>query len=184
MIHRSMRRLLGLTLFCLGFAAPPVSAYRVDAGDWVLRPVAGASVNVLRLNVATRETPVAGMITGLDIDYGLQGPWGLSAGLRPVLAPDFIDMGAHLGAKYRWLQLDAPLLPYLGAGLALAAGVPLGYGDVHFNTGLRLAAGADYYVTRHFAVGFEVGTEISWLWTPLAAFELSQEALLGLSWRF
>ena len=183
MSGRVLRWLSGWVLG-LAFVSQPAQAYSVDTGDWVLRPVAGASVNVLRLDVATRETPTAGMITGLDLDYGLQGPWSLSAGLRPVFAPGFLDFGTHLGAKYRWIQLDAPLLPYLGAGATVAAGFPLGYGDVHWNTGIRLTAGADYFVTRHLAVSFELGTEMSWLWAPIGTFELSQEALLGLSWRF
>lgn len=182
MSRRVWRWLTGWVLGCV-LAAQPAAAYSVDTGDWVLRPVAGASVNVLRLDVATRETPTAGMITGVDLDYGLQGPWSLSAGLRPVLASGFLDFGTRLGAKYRWIQLDAPLLPYLGADATLATGFPLGYGDVHFNTGVRLAVGADYFVTRHLAVSFELGTELSWLWAPIGTAELSQEALLGLSWR-
>lgn len=168
----------------VGLCAGSASAYTVEAGDLLVRPVVGASVNVLRLDVATRATPPAGLLVGVDVDYAITGPWNVTAAFRPVLAPGFVDAGLMAGAKYRWVQLEAPFIPYASAGLTTALGFPLGYGDVHWNVGARVAAGVDYFVLRDLAVGFEVGGEASWLVTPLGAAELSADALLGITWRF
>lgn len=167
----------------VGLFAAPASAYSVQGGDVLVRPVVGASVNVLRLDVATRETPPFGMLLGVDVDYSFTGDWNVTAGLRPVLAPGFLDTGLLLGAKYRWVQLQAPFIPYASAALSTALGFPLGYGDVHVNAGGRVAVGVDYFVLRDLAVGLEVGAEASGLFTPIGALEVTTDALIGLTWR-
>ena len=154
------------------------------AGDFFVRPVIGARVNVLRLDVATRETPPAGMILGVDLDYAVLPEWAVAATLRPTLSPSFLDTQLGLGAKYRLLATQAPLIPYASLLATFAVGVPLVRGDPHVNLGARLAIGADYFVLRDVAVGVEVASGASWLATPLGAFEASAEALLGLTWRF
>ena len=60
-------RQLALIVLVLGVATA-ASAYTVEAGDMLLRPVAGASVNVLRFPAATRATPNGGMLLGLDAE--------------------------------------------------------------------------------------------------------------------
>ena len=149
-----------------------------------MRGVTGASVNVARLNVATKATPAAGMILGADLDWSFDGAWSLATSIRPVFSPGFVDVGVGIGAKYRVLQLEAPFIPFATAQVTSALGGPLGYGDTHFNLGLRLAGGVDYFVMRDLAVGVEIGTEASALLAPLPAAEWTTEALVGVTWRF
>lgn len=165
-------------------AAGEARAYTVKGGDFLIRPVVGASVNVLRLDVATRATPPAGLLVGVDADYAITGEWNVTGTLRPVLAPGFIDTQIGVGAKYRLLATEAPLIPYASLLGTFALGAPLKYGDAHLNLGARLALGADYFVMRDLAVGAEVSLEPSFLAVPLAALEVSAEALVGLTYRF
>lgn len=166
------------------FAAGSAGAYTVRSGDFLLRPVVGASVNVFRLDVATRATPPAGLLVGLEADYAITGEWNVSASLREVLAPGFLDTQLGVGAKYRLLATEAPLIPYASLLATFAFGAPLQYGDAHLNVGARLALGADYFVLRDLAIGAEVSLEPSFLAAPLPALEVTAEALAGLSYRF
>lgn len=159
------------------------SAYTVKPGDLLIRGVTGAGVNVARLNVATKATPPAGMVMGIDLDWSFDGDWSLATSLRPTLAPGFIDANVGVGAKYRVLSLDAPFIPFATAQLTTALGGPLGYGDVHWNVGGRLAGGVDYFVMRDLAVGLEIGSEVSALAVPLLAAEWTTEVLVGVTWR-
>lgn len=165
-------------------SAGEARAYTVQGGDLLIRPVVGASVNVLRLDVATRATPPAGLLVGIDADYAITGEWNVAATLRPVLAPGFVDTQLGVGAKYRLLATEAPLIPYASLLGTFALGAPLKYGDAHLNVGARLALGADYFVMRDLAVGAEVSFEPSFLAVPLAALEVTAEALVGLTYRF
>ena len=159
-------------------------AYTVNAGDVVVRAVTGASVNVARLDVATKATPPAGLLVGIDLDWSIDGNWALAASLRPVLSPGFVDCNLGLGAKYRVLQWEAPLIPYFMGQVTTAVGGPLGYGDMHFNLGGRVGTGIEYFVMRDLALSVEIGTEVSGLLTPLNAVEWSADALAGVSWRW
>jgi hypothetical protein len=163
--------------------AGPAQAYTVKGGDVLVKGITGASVNVARLDVATKATPPAGLALGADIDWSFDGAWSLAVSLRPVLSPGFVDGSVGVGARYRMLQLDAPFIPFAVAQVTTAVGGPLGYGDVHVNVGARLGAGVDYWVMRDLAVGVEIGTEGSALLTPLLAPEWSTDALIGITWR-
>lgn len=177
--------ILAASAIALGLsAAGGAHAYTVRDGDLLLRPVVGASVNVLRLDVATRATPPAGLLVGLDLDYAITGEWNVAASLREVLAPGFLDTQLGVGVKYRLLATEAPLIPYASLLATFAFGAPLKYGDAHLNVGGRLALGADYFVMRDLAVGAEVSLESSLLAVPLPALEVSAEALAGLTYRF
>jgi len=167
-----------------GLFASSASAYTVEAGNMLVRPVVGASINPLRLDVVTRATPPGGMLLGLDFDYSFDGAWNLTTALRPVASPGFLDVQAGAGVKYRVVQLEAPFIPYASAMLTGAVGGPFRIGAPHLNLGARLAMGIDYFVMRNLAIGIEAGVEGSALVMPLLAVEASTEALLGVSWRF
>jgi hypothetical protein len=167
----------------VALGATSASAYTVRPGDFLIRGVTGAGVNVARLNVATKATPPAGMIMGVDLDWSFDGEWSLATSLRPTLAPGFVDTNVGVGAKYRVLALDAPFIPFVMGQLTTALGGPLGYGDVHWNVGARLGGGVDYFVMRDLAGGVEIGSEGSLLAVPLLAPEWTTEVLLGVTWR-
>ncbi len=179
-----MNKVVVVVAAVFALAASDAGAYTVTAGDVLIRGVTGASVNVARLEVATKATPPAGLLLGADIDWSFDGPWAATASVRPVFAPGFVDVGIGVGARYRFLQLEAPFIPWASATLTTAVGGPLGYGDVHFNLGARVGGGIDYFVMRDLAVGVEIGTEVSALLTPLPAPEWTTEALVGVTWRW
>jgi hypothetical protein len=179
----SVRTALAAVVVVAALGAVDAAAYTVKPGDLLIKGVSGASVNVARLNVATKATPPAGMVVGADLDWSFDGNWALMTSLRPVLSPGFIDGNVGVGARYRALQLDAPLIPWASAQLTAAVGGPLGYGDVHVNVGARVGGGVDYFVTRDLAVGVEVATDVSGLFVPLPALEASTEMLLGVTFR-
>ncbi len=179
-----MNKFVVVVAAVFGFAATDAAAYTVSAGDVLIRGVTGASVNVARLEVVTKATPPAGLLLGADIDWSFDGPWSAVASVRPVFSPGFVDVGVGVGARYRFLQLEAPFIPWASASLTSAVGGPLGYGDVHFNLGARVGGGVDYFVMRDLAVGVEIGTELSALLTPLPAPEWTTEALVGVTWRW
>jgi hypothetical protein len=173
----SLRALVVAVVVALGLSSA-ASAYTVKPGDLLIR-----GVNVARLNVATKATPPAGMVMGVDLDWSFDGDWSLATSLRPTLSPGFVDANVGVGAKYRVLSLDAPFIPFATAQLTTALGGPLGYGDVHWNVGGRLAGGVDYFVMRDLAVGLEIGSEVSALAVPLLAAEWTTEVLVGVTWR-
>ena len=177
-----MRAFFGALALALTGAAP-AAAYTIEGGTFTLKPVVGAAVNVLRLDVATRETPPAALIAGLDLDYSLDGPWNLAITLRPEFSAGYIDGELGLGVKYRFTQLDAPFIPYLAAVATTSVGGPLGYGDVHFNLGARVSGGVDYFVIHDLAVGLEIGAEAGGVLTPIGAAEMTMSVLAGLTWK-
>jgi hypothetical protein len=172
--------LLGASLFGAG----PAAAYTVEPGDLLIRPVAGATVNVLRFPAATRATPQGGMVLGVDVDYVFDGPLAFTAAFRPALSPNYIDGNLGVGVKYRAVQLGAPFIPYASGMLTTAVGGPLGAGALHVNAGARVAGGVDYFVMRNLAVGLELAVEGSGLFVPVVQPEASAEILAGVSWRF
>src|SRR5262249_32343637 len=149
------------------------------AGDLLVRPVAGAAVNVVRFPAATRATPQGGVGMGVDVDYSFDGPLNFTGAFRPVFSPSFVSAHFGGGVKYRAVQLNAPFIPYASLMLTTAIGGPLGAGDVHWNLGGRLAGGVDYFVMRNFAVGAEMGVEVSGLLIPVVQPEATTEILAG-----
>jgi len=180
---RSRAALVVVAALIASFAGE-ARAYSVEGGNLLVRPLAGVALNVLRLDVATRATPPAGMLTGVDVDYSLDGAWNLAFAYRPALSPGFVDHGVGLGVKYRVVQLEAPFIPYVAGLASTSFGAPLGYGDLHVRLGARAAGGIDYFVLRNLALGLELGAELGGLVTPLPQLELTTTVLAGLTWKF
>jgi hypothetical protein len=171
-------------LISIGFQSFLAHGYSVDTGDVLVRPVVGAQVNVLRLDVATRETPMGAMLMGVDLDYSFTGDWNLTGTIRPGFSPGFVDATTGVGVKYRLVQLETPYIPYASGMLVGSIGGPLRFGAPHLNAGFRGAIGMDYFVMRNLAVGIEAAADSSILAWPMFWLEASTEVLLGVSWRF
>jgi hypothetical protein len=170
-------------VLCALLLAGGAHAYTVNPGDLLLRGVVGPSVNVIRLDVATKATPAAGLLFGIDFDYSFDGAWALTSSLRTTFSPGYLDANLGVGAKYRVLQLNAPFIPYASAMVVAAVGGPLGYGDIHLNGGVRAAGGVDYFVRKNLSVGLEIAAEGTVLVTPIVQPESSVEALVTVGWR-
>lgn len=159
-------------------------AYEFEPGDWFLRPIVGARINVIRFDTATRETPGAGMVIGAQGDYMVDISWGVSGELRSVFSPGFVSLGLSGGIKYRFLQTEAPFIPYVATYLTTGFLFPTQTGSFHFNLGLRPCGGLDYFIMRDLAVGLEVGFEPSVMFmSSETKFELGIDTLLGVTWR-
>jgi hypothetical protein len=172
-------------LFVVALAgAGPTAAYTIQTGDQMLKTSLGVSNNFMRYEVVTKDTPANLFVTGINYEYALDGPWNAVGHFMPGFADGFIDFRLGAGAKYRLIQLDMPLIPYAEAQLTSALGVPTRYQEQHFNLGMRTALGVDYFVMRQFAVGIELGWELSGLFSPEIAPEMSAEGLFCLGWKF
>ncbi len=166
-------------------AAPAAHAYSVDGGNVIVRPVLGVSINALRLEAATRKSAPGGLLTGLDLDFSINGPLNLSAFVRPVVFVGFVDVQVGLGGKYRVTGLGTPFVPYASAMVTAAGATQLRWVTMpHANVGARAALGVDYFVMKDLAVGAEAATEASALLYPMLYPEVTVEALVGVSYRF
>ena len=166
------------------FVASQTEAYTVQTGDQIIRSSMGLSSNFMRYEVVTKETPPNAFLTRVGYEYALDGPWNVVGHLTPGFADGFVDLRLGGGAKYRLIQLDMPLIPFAEAQVVTAFGLPTRYQELHFNLGVRGALGADYFVMRQLAIGFELGWEFSGLFAPEIAPEMSAEGLLSLAWKF
>ncbi len=173
--------------FCMAIGLIPATnadAYTLKTGDQMLRAFMGGSTNFMRYEVVTKDTPPSAFLTGLNYEYALDGPWNVVGSFAPGFADGFIDARIGGGGKYRFNELEMPLVPYGEAQLVMALGIPTRYQQEHINLGLRTAVGVDYFVMRQLAVGLELGWEASGLLTPEIAAEMSAEGLLFLGWKF
>lgn len=165
------------------FNATSAHAYSVDAGDLILRPVFGPSINVARIGVATKESPPAGMLVGADVDFALDSHWSVTGLVHPVFSPDFLDLGFGGGGKFRLAGFVPPIIPYVSATTTLAIGIPFRPAEPHVNVGVRAAVGAEYFLLRRLAIGLEAALEGSVAFAPVVQPEMSSEVLIGLTWR-
>ena len=179
---KMMKNYIGLFGLCSLFAFS-ASAYDLRPGDWLIRGVTGASINVVREDTVTTTTPGAGAILGVEAEYMFDNFWAVTGAIRPVVAPGFVDLGFGIGAKYRWTSVVAPFIPYASIAITPAVLIPTDIGGAHFNLGLRPTIGCDYFVMRDLAMGFEVAMEPSALFGAIRRFELSIDIMFGIAWR-
>ena len=185
-----MRSFCPKTLFVISslalglLLALPAGAYTLKTGDQMLRAFMGGSTNFMRYEVVTKDTPSGAFLTGLNYEYALDGPLNVVGSFAPGFADGFIDARVGGGGKYRFTELEMPLVPYGEAQVIMALGIPTRYQQEHINLGLRTALGVDYFVMRQLAVGLELGWEVTGLLTPELAAEMSAEGLFFLGWKF
>ncbi|MEM7589088.1 MAG: hypothetical protein AAF320_02875 [Myxococcota bacterium] len=172
-------------LLCACFLfAQSSQAYDVVAGDWFLRPVAGWSINVIRVQDVGSESPSSSMILGLDAEYAVHRLWGVIAGLRPTFAPGSMEIVTLGGGKYRF-PLQIPFVPYISTAATLSFLIPFEKGkSMHTNLGLQPAVGFDYFVLHDLAVGLATAVQPSMAFANgKTHFELAVQLVLGITWR-
>lgn len=161
----------------------PATAYQIRSGDQVLRVGLGGSYNFMRSQQVTRETPASLLRFGLQYEYAFDSHLSLTAGLRPGLADSYVALPLIAGLRYRLPGVQGPIVPYAGADVLFATGLPLGPPPIHLNLGLRLAAGLEYFVTDHFGFGAEFALQSSALIMPQLQAESAAELLFGCAYR-
>ncbi len=159
-------------------------AYNFEPGAMFLKPMIGSNVNVARFDALGKETPAAGLMLGAQGDYLVDIDWGVSADLRIVLSPNFVNLDFAGGVKYRFLEAKPPFIPYAGVYLNTKFLFPTNDSSFHFNFGLRPTAGVNYFISRNLALGVEVFTEPSIMFMMgEIKFEFSAGAMFTLTLR-
>jgi hypothetical protein len=140
-------RIAAIIVSCVLFVTPPALARTVEPGSLSVAGGIGPSVRLGSLLDAGR---VYLMLQGQG-EYAfstrLSGVGDLSLGIGSAL-----PLRLHLGGRYRLSKLDLPVSPYAQAQLSYGRlfnvlGANLTY------VGVRLGAGADYFLTSKVALG-------------------------------
>jgi hypothetical protein len=103
-----------------------------------------------------------------------------------MLAENRVVFGIGAMAKRRFASGSLPFIPYVGFGLFPSTLLSTEYAFVnHWNLGLRLAGGVEYFITPRVALGFEFGLTPSLLWGKGTTnkVEASGDILFSLGWR-
>lgn len=134
----------------------PALAYRIESGQYYVGGGFGANVNVVRFDVAPRNTPKAEMPLLVNLDYAIDQNFGVFGSFMPQFGAGSIAFGFRAGAKYWFTFLDAPYVPYVSLALAPTFLFPMGEMPNHFNLGLSPGLGMNFFVMAKFLVGAHI----------------------------
>jgi hypothetical protein len=126
------------------------------------------------------------ILTGFEFDYVLRPQWSIGAGIRPMFGTNVVVLGFTAHGKYRFVNKDMPLVPYLSFAIAPSFMIPTRSNfNSHFNLGFRPAVGFEYFVARDLALGLEAGMTPSFLFGKGTSntMEATFEVLAGVTWR-
>lgn len=138
------------------------SAYEFSTGKLFVRGAVGPMINVFRYDAIPQQaTPSGGLMLAGEVEYVVSKPWSVIGGFRPTFATGAIDLEFGVGGKYRWDNLDVPLVLYASVELTPALLVPTNGADTHFNLGIRPGAGLDYFVMHNLIVGAQLAVNPS-----------------------
>jgi len=180
-VRRTLFLFYGFSLLFTSFT----HAYDFQAGDMVLRPLLGVNINVIRLDKVTRESPGATLVIGTGFDYSFSDAIALSTLLKLQFSSGYLGLGADVGVKYHVYTDGIPLIPYGALYLGQVILFPLKSQPSHYNIGMRIAGGVDYFILRHVALGLDLSVFPNVVFTKgYSQFELAVDVFLGVSWRF
>ncbi|MES2503522.1 MAG: hypothetical protein V4534_01460 [Myxococcota bacterium] len=168
----------------LGLLATQLSAYEYQPGEWLMRGVLGNSIYFIQ----DSSTGIGdNIVAGIEVETMLDRNWSVGGAFKPTFANNRLALGLGASAKYRFVNKDNPLIPFVSLGLAPSLMIPtIGDGArVHFNLGIRPTAGFEYFVTRDLALGLETAMTPSFLFGKgtTNVMEASIEVLVGATWR-
>lgn len=174
-----MKKIAWLFLLAL-----PLSAYEYKPGEWLLRGVLGRAVYFAQ----DLTTPVIldNILAGLEVEYMLGSKLSVTGALRPLFANNSVSLGFGAGAKYRFVNKEVPLIPFVSLALTPSVYIPtISYAKSHFNLGLRPTAGFEYFVARDLCLGIEAAMNPSFVMGggTTNTMEASFEVLAGATWR-
>ncbi len=159
------------------------SAYEYKAGQWLLKGLMGKSVYFAQDPMTNVSDAI---LTGFEFDYVLRPQWSVGAGIRPLFGTNVVVLGFTAHGKYRFVNKDMPLVPYLSFAIAPSFMIPTRSNfNSHFNLGFRPAVGFEYFVARDLALGLEAGMTPSFLFGKGTSntMEATFEVLAGVTWR-
>ncbi|MEI6805213.1 MAG: hypothetical protein WCK49_01735 [Myxococcaceae bacterium] len=166
-----MRKILLLCLLAL-----PLSAYEYKSGEWLLRAVLGKAVYFVQ---ADKTVIGDNILTGVELEYMLDPKFSLTGAVRPLFAVGSVNLGFGAGAKYRFVNKEVPLIPFVSLALTPSVYIPtVGEGSSYFNLGIRPTAGFEYFVARDLSLGIEVALNPNFIKR-----DTSFEVLAGATWR-
>lgn len=157
------------------------SAYEFSTGKVFVRGAVGPLINVFRYDAnPAQATPSGGLMLAGEVEYIVSKPWSVIGGFRPTFATGAIDLEFGVGGKYRWDNLDVPLVLYTSVEVTPALLVPTNGANTHFNLGIRPGAGFDYFVMHNLVVGAQLAVNPSILVDQqFRSFEASIEFLFS-----
>jgi hypothetical protein len=149
-------------IFMAALVSLSASAYEFSTGKFFVRGAVGPMINVFRYDaIPEQATPSGGLMLAGEVEYVVSKPWSVIGGFRPTFATGAIDLEFGVGGKYRWDNLDVPLVLYGSVELTPALLVPTNGADTHFNLGIRPGAGLDYFVMHNLIVGAQLAVNPS-----------------------
>jgi len=157
------------------------SAYEFSTGKVFVRGAVGPMINVFRYDaIPEQASPSGGLMLSGEVEYVVSKPWSLIGAFRPTFATGAVDLEFGVGGKYRWDNLDVPLVFYTSVELTPALLVPTNGANTHFNLGIRPGAGLDYFVMHNLVVGAQLAVNPSILVDQqFRSFEASIEFLFS-----
>lgn len=151
-------RLARIIAFCLLLVTPPALARTVEPGTLAAGGGLGPGIRLgSRLDAGRAYLLLHG-----QAEYAFTREIGGLADLSLGIGGT-VPVRLHLGGRYRLTNLDLPVSPYAQAQLSLGRlydvlGANLGY------LGVRLGAGADYFLTKNVGLGgllaFDAGSTL------------------------
>lgn len=173
-----MKKIAWLFLLAL-----PLSAYEYKPGEWLLRGVLGKAVYFAQDPATKIDNNI---LAGVEVEYMLGSKLSLTGALRPLFANNSVSLGFGAGAKYRFVNREVPLIPFVSLQLTPSVYIPtVSYAKSHFNLGLRPTAGFEYFVARDLCLGIEAAMNPSFVMGGGTSntMEASFEVLAGATWR-
>jgi hypothetical protein len=170
---------LKVALFSLAVLIPNAAAARTtEAGSTVLGAMIGPGFKL----GSTLGGSSAYLLTGVQAEYvfdkSLSAVADLSVGLAGTVPVRF-----HAGARYRFSDLELPISPYIQGQVTIGRlnnvlGATLPY------LGLRVGAGADYFLTSNIAVGALAAVDMGSTTGDRPAFYGTVDVLAYATYRF
>ena len=173
-----MKKIMVLCLLSL-----PVFAYQYDSGEWLLRGLLGKSVYFVQDQMTQIDDNI---LSGIELEYMLNSNLSVLGALRPLFSSRSVILGFGAGVKYRFMNSDSPLIPFVSVGLTPYVYIPtVTYLKSHFDFGLRPTGGFEYFVARNLALGIEAAINPSFVMGggTRNTMEASFEVLVGATWR-
>ncbi len=147
-----MRNLIVFVLLCL--VAVPAAARTMEAGN--LSATAGIGPG-FRLGRTLGASNTYLMALGQG-EYNLSSAMSVIGGVELGISGT-VPLRLHLGGRYRLVGLDLPISPYAQAQMSVGRLFDVINTNLTY-LGLRLGAGADYFLTAKIAAGANVFTDM------------------------